>query len=164
MKNVKPATIHTLLWRSKLNQCIIIEKILSKCITEGYSRYWFYADFSGAWYRNAQNAWNDVALQNFPQPFPYSSAKVLTMSLTNYPNFEIPVLDLLDESNLPIYIDIDSFDNGIEKFAILYPEEYLLLMDYILTNNDNYMSLNNIFDAIFQMICLGKVNHKKNNH
>jgi len=166
MKNVKPTTIHTLLWRSKENQCIIIEKILTKCITEGYSRYWFFADFSGAWYRNAQNAWNDVALQNLPQSFPYSSARVLTMALTNYPGFKIPVVDLLHAFNTPQYIDINDFNNGIEKFAILHPEIYLIIMDNIFSNCERKFTKieNYLFDEIFQMISFGSIKYDKINN
>lgn len=162
--------VHELLWRNEKTQSEIINAILEFNVTRGNALYWWWSDFTGAWYRNAQNAWNDVAsLKSNPLFYntPFTASKVLTMALIHHPGFEIPYKDLHDEktgvANVK-YADINTFADGLENLSIFFPDIY----DEIITSiyNEKYElvphpNIHAFYDMAFQMIMLGKIKHAK---
>jgi hypothetical protein len=164
---IQKQKIHELLWRNQQTQSEIINAILEFNITRGNALYWWWSDFTGAWYRNAQNAWNEIASLKSNPPFyntPFTSAKVLTMALIHHPGFELPYQDLHSENYQIRYADINTFGDGLENFAVWYPDMYAEILSCIYNPNYDVVPHENIhtfFDMAFQVIMLGKIKHYK---
>lgn len=160
-----------MLWQGQQNQKLIIGHILHQCIEVGKSRQWFWTDFTGSWYKNAQNTFNEMGKNGYLY-LPYSLNNVLTNVLTNafihYPNFEMPCRDLQNEYSDVYYITINDFADGLEKCAILHPKEYECLINFIfnldypitwdIAKNPHFQ---NAFDFAFQYIVMGRQKYRK---
>lgn len=164
---IKTTDCHQMLWQGQQNSKLIIGQILHQCIVEGKSRQWFWADFTGSWFKNAQNAYNQMYLDGYTD-LPYSLVNVLTNAFLFYPNFEMPCRDLQNEYGDVYYITIKDFADGLEKCAILHPKEYELLINLIfnpLTQESWELNCNplcqNAFDFAFQYIVMGRQKYRK---
>jgi hypothetical protein len=166
---IKPTQCHEMLWQGEQNQKLIISHILHQCINEGKSRQWFWCDFTMAWYRDAQNAYNQMASNGYVVD-PFTMVNALTNAFIHYPNFEMPCRDLQNEYSDVYYITKNDFAEGLEKCAILHPNEYAILINFVfnpsdgpgpgweITQNEYFP---NAFDFAFQYIVMGRQKYRK---
>jgi hypothetical protein len=167
--NIKTTTLHELLWQGKQNRQSIVRAICDNCITKGKSTYWFWADFTGAWYRNAQNAFNQMGSCGVIAS-PFTSSNVLSRAINDYPNFEMPCRDLNNDNGPVYYITINDFGDGLEKMAMLHPSLYKLLMNCIFNEFENSAiqtmqpeNYQDSWDFAFQYIVMGRQKYIRNN-
>lgn len=168
---ISTTTCHEMIWQGQSNRRLIIGAIFNECITKGKSLYWYWADFTGSWYKNAQNAYNQMGAMGVISD-PFTSSNVLSRAMVDYPNFEIPSRDLINEYSDIYYVTIDDFNDGLYKMALLHQKEFEFLINCIFygigTNITNAAMLQmnpelyqNSFDFAFQYIVMGRQKYKR---